>query len=150
MRGESYVVNADGTYSLSDKLKNQVKDGTYPTLQVAISMYILNQSDFGLYNWARFDPINEGVRALEACEHWNAAKFDLLLPPCMTMTEEETNAYNNKYTSIQTLVRENTIKFITNAKPMEEYDAFVQELHTYGIEECIGYKQAALDRYNAR
>ena len=33
---------------------------------------------------------------------------------------------------------------------MEEYDAFVQELYSYGIEECIGYKQAALERYNAR
>ncbi len=33
---------------------------------------------------------------------------------------------------------------------MEEYDTFVQGLYNYGIEECIGYKQAALERYNAR
>ncbi len=68
----------------------------------------------------------------------------------MTMTEDETVKYNNLYTSIKTLVQENTVKFITNAKSMDEYDAFVQELYNYGIEECIGYKQAALDRYNAR
>ncbi len=150
IEGESYIDNGDGTYSLSDSLKQQVADGKYPTLQVAISQYILNQSDFGLYNWARFDPINEGVRALEACEIWNEAKCDLLLPPCMTNTEEELIAYNNLYTSILTLKKEATIKFITGTKPMEEYDAFLADLRNYGIEECIQYKQAALDRYNAR
>ena len=95
-------------------------------------------------------PINEGVRALEACEIWNEAKCDLLLPPCMTNTEEELIAYNNLYTSILTLKKEATIKFITGTKPMEEYDAFLADLRNYGIEECIQYKQAALDRYNAR
>lgn len=45
---------------------------------------------------------------------------------------------------------ESTINFIVGTKPMEEYDQFVADLRSYGIEECIGYKQAALDRYNAR
>ena len=73
-----------------------------------------------------------------------------MLPPTMTMTEDETIAYGNLFTAIQTLVSENTIKFITGTKSMDEYDAFVQSLYDYGIEECIGYQQNALDRYNAR
>lgn len=147
---DSYIDNGDGTYKMTDKLKDQVTSGQYPTMASAISMYTLGTSDFGLYNWAMFDPMNEGMRAMEAYDAWDKASYDLMLPPCMTMNEEETVAYNNLYTSIQTLVQENTVKFITASKPMEEYDAFVQDLYNYGIEDCIGYKQAAFDRYNAR
>ena len=150
IEGDSYVANGDGTYSLSQKLYDQVANGDYPTIGAALNMYTMNTSDFGLYNWAMFDPIYAGNRALEAYDYWNQSKYDLMLPPCMTMTEDETNAYNALYTSIKTLVQENTVKFITGAKSMDEYDAFVNDLRSYGIEECIGYKQAALDRYNAR
>lgn len=150
IEGDSYIDDGDGTYTLTDKLKEQVSSGQYPSLSSAIAMYTLSTSDFGLYNWAMFDPMYEGMRTLEAYDAWDKASYDLMLPPCMTMTEDETIKYNNLYTSIKTLVQENTIKFITSAKPMEEYDAFVQELYSYGIEECIGYKQAALERYNAR
>ena len=150
IEGDSYIDDGDGTYTLTDKLKEQVSSGQYPSLSTALSLYTLVTSDFGLYNWAMFDPMYEGMRTLEAYDAWDKASYDLMLPPCMTMTEDETIKYNNLYTSIKTLVQENTIKFITNAKPMEEYDAFVQELYSYGIEECIGYKQAVLDRYNAR
>lgn len=150
IEGESYVADGDGTYTMTDSLKEQVTNGSFPTLSAALSQYTLVTSDFGLYNWAMFDPMYEGMRTLEAYNAWNESQFDLMLPPCMTMTEEETTAYNNKYTSIQTLVRENTIKFITGGRSLDEYDNFVQDLYNYGIEDCIGYKQAALDRYNAR
>jgi putative aldouronate transport system substrate-binding protein len=35
-------------------------------------------------------------------------------------------------------------------KSMDEWDAFVEQLHSMGIDECISAKQSALDRYNAR
>ncbi len=150
IEGESYVANGDGTYSLSDTLHQQVANGEYPTLNAALSLWTLVAADFGLYNWAMYDPMYAGLKTLEAYDAWDQSSFDLILPPCMTMTEEETIQYNNLYTSIKTLVQENTIKFITGTKSMEEYDTFVQTLKDYGIEECIGYKQAAFDRYNAR
>ncbi len=151
IEGESYTDDGDGTYSFTDQLKELVTNGTYPSLSTAVAAeYTMSTSDFGLYNWAMFDPMYEGMRTLEAYDAWDKASYDLMLPPCMTMTEDETIKYGNLFTSIETLVQENTVKFITGSKPMEEYDAFVQELYNYGIEECIGYKQAALDRYNAR
>ena len=150
VEGESYVANGDGTYSFSVTLHQQVANGEYPTLNAALSVWTLVAADFGLYNWAMYDPMYAGLRTLEAYDAWDQSTFDLMLPPCMTMTEDETIKYNNLYTSIKTLVQENTIKFITGTKPIEEYDEFVQSLKDYGIEECISYKQAAFDRYNAR
>ena len=150
IEGESYLDNGDGTYAMSEKLEEQVANGEYPTMASALSVWTLGTSDFGLYNWAMFDPMNAGQKTLEAYDAWDQASFDLMLPPCMTMTEDETIKYNNLYTSIETLVQENTIKFITGTQSMDQYDTFVQNLRDYGIEECISYKQAALDRYNAR
>ena len=122
-----------------------------PTVASAMGLYTLGTSDFGLYNWGMFNAQNEGNRAMEAYEPWtNGVSFEKMLPPCMTMTEDETTAFGNIYTAIKTLVSENTVKFIMGTKSMDEYDAFVQSLYDYGIEECIQYKQNALDRYNAR
>ena len=150
IEGESYVENEDGTYSFSDSLKEAVSNGEYPTISDAVYTYTLSTSDFGLYNWGAFIPMYEGERMIEAYDMWNQSSYDLLLPPCMTNTEGELVAYNKLYTAIQTLVQEHTIKFITGALPMEQYDTFVQSLYDYGIEECISYKQAALERYQAR
>ena len=68
----------------------------------------------------------------------------------MTMTDEENSEYVTLYTDIETLTQENTVKFITGEKSLDEYDAFVQQLKTYNIDRCIELQQAALDRYNAR
>lgn len=150
IEGESYVDNGDGTYSLTQAMHDKVANGEYPQLSATLNEYTLGTADFGLYNWAMFDPLYVGQRTLEAYDPWCAGSFDKMLPPCMTLTEEESIAYNNLYTAISTLVSENTVKFIMGAKDMSEYDAFVQSLYDYGIEECIKYQQAALDRYNAR
>ena len=73
-----------------------------------------------------------------------------MLPSCMTMTDEENSEYVALYTDIETLTHENTVKFITGEQSLDDYDAFVEQLHTYNIDRCIELKQAALDRYNAR
>ena len=150
IEGDSYIDNGDGTYSLSDSLLAKVSDGSYPTTAAAIYTYSLGTSAFGLYNWAMFDAIYEGNKATEAYDVWNTTKFNLLLPPCMTMTEDESQEYASLYTSIQTLVQENTVKFIMGTESMDHYDNFVKELHSFNVDRCIELKQAALDRYNTR
>lgn len=86
----------------------------------------------------------------EAYIPWSKGQYDLVLPVNMTMTDEETNRYSTLYTAIETLVQENTVKYITGTQDMSNYEQFVADLYTYGIEECIACKQAALDRYLAR
>ncbi len=150
IEGESYTDNGDGTFSITDSLKAKVTDGTYPTVSAAVYTYSLGTSAFGLYNWAMFNSIYEGNPAVAAYDVWENTKYDLMLPPCLTMTEEESQEYASLYTSIQTLVEENTVKFIMGTQSMDEYESFVEQLHTFGIDRCIELKQAALDRYNAR
>lgn len=150
VEGVSYVNNGDGTYSITDELKAKVTDGTFPTVSEAVYTYSLGAASFGLYNWEMYDAVYEGNKATDAYNVWENTKYDLMLPPTMTMTEEESQEYASLYTGIQTLVQENTVKFIMGTISMDEYDSFVENLHTFGVDRCIELKQAAFDRYNAR
>ena len=114
------------------------------------STYTLGNAAYGLYNWDMYTPLYAGSRATEAYIPWSKGQYDLVLPVNMTMTDEETNRYSTLYTAIETLVQENTVKYITGTQDMSNYEQFVADLYTYGIEECIACKQAALDRYLAR
>lgn len=150
IEGETYVDNGDGTYSITNSLKAKVADGTFPTLSEAVYTHSLGAASFGLYNWEMYDAVYEGNNATDAYDVWENTKYDLLLPPTITMTEDEAQEFASLYLIIQTLVQENTVKFIMGTLPMDEYDNFVEKLHTFGIDRCIELKQAALDRYNAR
>ena len=127
-----------------------VANGEVNTPAEAVYTYSLGTSDFGLYNWGMFDPIYEGNAAVNAYDEFNKDQFDLLLPSCMTMTDEENSEFVALYTDIETLTHENTVKFITGEQSLDDYDAFAEQLRTYNIDRCIELKQAALDRYNAR
>ena len=150
IEGETYVDNGDGTYSITDALLEKVADGTYPTVSEAVYTHSIGAASFGLYNWEMYDAIYEGNKATDAYDVWENTKYDLMLPPTMTMTEDESQEYASLYTSIQTLVQENTVKYIMGTLSVDEYDNFVEKLHTFGIDRCIELKQAAFDRYKAR
>ena len=150
IEGESYTVDDNGTYHLTDKMMDMVANGEVNTPAEAVYTYSLGTSDFGLYNWGMFDPIYEGNAAVNAYDEFNKDQFDLLLPSCMTMTDEENSEFVALYTDIETLTHENTVKFITGEQSLDDYDAFAEQLRTYNIDRCIELKQAALDRYNAR
>jgi len=149
IEGETYTVEGD-TYHLTPAMQQMVDEGKVNTLSEAVYTYTLGTSDFALYNWGMFDPIYEGNPAMDAYEEFDKAKFDLMVPACMTMTDEENTEYVALYTDIETLMQENTVKFITGEKDLAEWDSYVEQLHTYNIDRCIELKQAALDRYNAR
>ena len=65
-------------------------------------------------------------------------------------TAEETDELNRIMTDINTYREEMTYKFITGQEPLDNFDAFVEQIRSQGIEEAIQIKQDALNRYLAR
>ncbi len=59
-------------------------------------------------------------------------------------------AYSATFSDIRTHVQQSILEFITGSKSMEEYDSFVGEIQSMGIDECTQILQDALDRYNQR
>lgn len=142
---------ASGSYSVGSKIQELVDNGTYPSLMDALfATYTLGNQEPGRFNSAKADVFTEVPISATTRERWNQADEGLLLLEKLTMTEEESIAFYSKYTDIQTLVEENTVQFIIGSKPMEDYDSFLVQLSQYGGEECIQYKQNALNRFQAR
>lgn len=72
------------------------------------------------------------------------------MPP-ISMTSEEGAEYSATMGDITTYVQECTVKFITGAMdPDNDWDGFVSQIQSMGIDQAAEYQQAALDRYFAR
>ena len=87
--------------------------------------------------------------ALNASKAWSATTAMDHMLPYLTYTVEESETYSQAYADCTTLIKESVINFIMGVKPLEEYDAFIEQLHAFGIDACIEVQQAAYDRYLA-
>ena len=70
--------------------------------------------------------------------------------PYISYTLDENSERSKVLTPIASYVKENLLKFITGQEPMENWDAFVAQIKSSGIDKVISITQTALDRYNNR
>ena len=77
---ENFFLAGVTTPVLNEGDTAQIGMATSELTKETLSMYTLVTSDFGLYNWAMFDPMYEGMRTLEAYTPWNESKFERMKP----------------------------------------------------------------------
>lgn len=88
---------------------------------------------------------------LAARDIWDYNRDDAnTLPEAVELNADEADEHSSIYSDINTRLQEGIAQFITGARPMDEWDSFVEELYDMGIEDCIELYQAAYDRYLAR
>lgn len=88
---------------------------------------------------------------LAARDIWDYNRDDAnTLPEAVELSADEADEHSSIYSDINTRLQEGIAQFITGARPMEEWDSFVEELYDMGIEDCIELQQAAYERYLAR
>lgn len=87
------------------------------------------------------------MRCLASYPDTNMAEH-LILP--VTISAEETDEYASIYNDIKTYVDEMFIKFVNGDEPIENFDKYVAQLKTFGLDKVIKMKQSALERYNSR
>jgi len=68
----------------------------------------------------------------------------------VTMTTEENDIYASVMADINDYVEEMQVKYILGIESFDQYDQFVEQIRSMGIEDAMTAYQAALDRYNAR
>ena len=71
------------------------------------------------------------------------------MPP-ITYSSDESDEISSIESEIQTYVEENVVKFITGDKDMSEYDGFIGDMKSLGVERYIEITQSAYDRYLKR
>lgn len=146
--GVHYDVAENGQIFYSDRMTEDPENNvTWMRIQHLSNGVIAGAESIGV-NYASY-PDGEGTECLDMQSVWNTAT-DLVYPAYATMTAEETAEFNTIYTAIETLVDEMSCKFIMGIESMDQYDAFVERLYQYGIQECIDQKQKAYDRYMRR
>ncbi|MBR3811266.1 MAG: hypothetical protein IKJ16_02910 [Agathobacter sp.] len=65
----------------------------------------------------------------------------------LTLTQDESDIYNDAWADIDTYIGESTAKFITGEWSIEQsWDSYVAELDKMGLKDVIGVYQAAYDR----
>ena len=74
----------------------------------------------------------------------------MTIPAAVALNTEEKERYGDYYSEIESYVNEMTVRFIMGTEPLENYDAFVNQLHSLGIDEAIAAYQSAYDRYASR
>ncbi len=145
VEGETFNY-VDGKLVFTDLVKNN-PDLTY---SLALNVYTCDRQTPVPFvideEKARMDYTEDQMNAVEV---WSNATDGLYNIPRqgVTMTTEETEEYNSIYSDIDTYMDESISKFIVGDTSLEEFDAFVAQLETMGIADCIAIEQAAYDRY---
>lgn len=92
-------------------------------------------------------------RVLEAYDTWlpEADNCDEIYLPTLSQTPEEALELSQYNTNINTYVNECRLKFIVGTMDIDtEWDAYIAQLKTLGIETVLELKQAAYERYLKR
>lgn len=131
----------DGKPQFTDLVKN-FELGTRDALMI----YASNDTICCVIDNHAVDSLYES-EDVEAPEIWAKGCDDAnVIPQSVTLNTEENEAYNSKYSDIATYVEENTTKFLTGDKSMDEWDSFVQALWDMGLQDCIDAYQSAYNR----
>lgn len=71
--------------------------------------------------------------------------------PTLAYTSEEKDEFNSLLTAIKTYVDETTQKWVFGTgNPTQDYDSYLQQLKTLGVDRLVEIQQVAYDRYTAK
>ncbi len=143
---ETYTDNGDGTYSFTEFITNN-PDGWGITF--ARLIYLDGCAGTGLY-WTDADIIDLDQGSLDADEVWHTNCDDAYVIPDFDLNSDEASTFSSLMADIDTYVEEMTLKFITGAESMDNYDSYLESLNSMQLEKAIALYQDGLDRYNAR
>lgn len=144
VEGVSYE-NIDGVPQFTQEVRDMKATGNYTSYDwTGICQGI------GIYDWKNSlygnDPKN-----LACYDVWDASTDGAYTMPPITLTSDEGTQFSTTMGDIKTYTEECTLKFVTGAMDIDaEWDGYVEQVKSMGIDQATTLKQAALDRYYAR
>lgn len=141
VEGEGLEYDAEGNPHFSDLV---LHNDTYPCTP-AMVLYATYGCP-GIFDGSRYFEAYD-ARTLAAIELWGEDEQDWLYPKNASLTVDESEEYAAILSEVRTYVQEMTLKFITGAESLDQWDTYCQTLMDMGIEDAIEIKQTALDRY---
>lgn len=145
---ETFYWNEDHQAIFTDLIVN---NPNYPAFFLQMT-YMLDQGFGLLYAYREGCIYGYDSDIVKTPLVWLGDNYDgaYILSSKLSMTLEESEAYSSKYLDIETYVSEHVAAYVTGAESLDDYDDFVSNIYSMGIEDVLAIKQAALDRYNER
>lgn len=146
IEGKSYIINDEGNYELLPEIQNP-PDGLSMTQAHAkwalyfggcVPQYITDEIDLSSAQ------LPEIKAATELLRPYLVPYEDI---PRLKYTEEETIALGRFAEDIRNFIDENSVKFITGERSLDEFDQFVKDLQVMDIDEYLKVQQASFDRW---
>lgn len=118
----------------------------------ALSLYCFPAPFPGAYAWEREFTDLMSEKSIDANFLWSEdSDHAYEISDSVTMTSDEAQTYSSLFSDINTYVKEQIPRFVIGELTIaEDWDGFVEQIKTMGIDECTGYWQAAVGRYNER
>lgn len=147
IEGESYTMeNGEPVYT-DYILKNP--DGL--TVKKAMSEYTLSWDNGPFVQDVKQKEQTGGMpEQLAAWEIWDDTTVDQYFLPKIAIAQDSLSEYSSLKSDITTYVKEMTIKFIRGTEPLENYDKYLENLKSMGVNRLIEIAQAATDEYYTR
>ena len=144
IEGVSWDYNDQGKPELNDTV---LHNETFPMVSFATTYYTL-ACVATLQDYHRMDPAYS-EKNLAAMELWTETADDLYtLPSQVELTYDETNRYSDLWSDISTYAATEVFKFVMGEYNFDsDWDSFLAQLDSMGLQECIDIYQAAYDRY---
>lgn len=147
IEGDTFEFDENGKPAFTEKITAN-PDG----LTMAQSMDVFLCPSAGVANWSDWTRELQAVpeKDLACYDVWSQADMDYTLPT-VSLTQDESVERASMYADISTYVKETTAQFISGALDIESnWDSYIANLQSMGIDRCLEITQAAYDRYLAR
>lgn len=144
--GESY--NMENGYPIYTELITNNPDGL--TMERALALYTrVGQSGPLIQDELYIEQYYSLDNQREALDLWMKTDMGKYVYPPATISNEDSEKFSNIMSNILTFSDEMESKFIAGSASLDEWDSYVEQLKTFGIQEAIAMKQAAYDKYMA-
>jgi putative aldouronate transport system substrate-binding protein len=141
VEGEGYTL-VNGEPTLTELV---ISNPDSLTTDQALLTYARLKGPF-VYHWEKLYSTYSTAQQ-NAIDVWATSDNSYAFPSGATMTSDESTAYNDIMVDILVYVEETMAQFITGEKSLDDWDAYVDQVKSMNIDDCIQYKQSAYDRY---
>ena len=145
--GYCWFYNEEG----NKQLTNWVMNHDAGAMWIMIIYCNNNLVEYCLHDISRSYFYPGGDREWEFYQVWKIPGYRGLYdwPTGIVFTDEETDELNALRTDMTTYFTENYVSFLSGVKPLSEWDSFVQDMRTFGMDKLLEIYQKEYDAYIA-
>jgi putative aldouronate transport system substrate-binding protein len=152
IENETFTKGADGKPSLTPQMRRQANPGGKELVKDYGWVYYLSKYEFpvGFEQPVPGDPLPQDNRLMHSRNVMESIGAVITPDPSLVYTEEQTRVLRNNGTDIRDYFNQNIDKFITGARSLNEWNAFINEINAIGVDRVEGVLNDAYRTYKAK